>query len=305
MVRSMLKSKQMPNAFWAEAVECAVYLLNRCPMRSVWNMTPQEAWSGRKPSVGHLRVFGCIAYAHVPKQRRTKLDDRSEHVLIGYDSRTKAYKLYDPHSGKVSLSRDVEFDEERTWEWKAQEEWNNPSMFFEEEAQEPKEAQTPTPPSSPIHDSDWAGDLDEWKSTRGYVFFMGNTAFSWSSKKQPIITLSTCEAEYVAASSGVCHAIWLRNMLKELQIVQEEPTKIYMDNKSAIALAKNPILHERSKHIDTRFHFIREHVKDEEIELIHVKSRYNVSDIFTKPLKHESFLLQWNQLDMIKFKGGC
>ncbi|KAF8380468.1 hypothetical protein HHK36_027954 [Tetracentron sinense] len=153
--------------------------------------------------------------------------------------------------------------------------------------------------------SDWAGDFDERKRTSGYVFFMGNMAFSWSSKKQLIVTLSTCEAEYVAASSGVCHAIWLRNMLKELQIMQEEPTKIYLDNKSAIAIANNPILYERSKHIDTRFHFIREHVKDKEIELIHVKSQDNISDIFTKPLKHESFLLLWKQLVIIKFKGGC
>ena len=80
-------------------------------------MTPQEAWSRQKPGVGHLRVFGSITFAHVPKQRITKFDDRSaEFVLIGYDSRTKEYKLYDPCSGKITVSRDVEFDEERTWE---------------------------------------------------------------------------------------------------------------------------------------------------------------------------------------------
>ena len=78
-------------------------------------MTLQEAWSGRNPGVGYLRVFGSISYAHVPKQTRTNFDDRSaEFVLIGYDSRTKGYKLYDPCSGKVTVSRDVEFDEERT-----------------------------------------------------------------------------------------------------------------------------------------------------------------------------------------------
>ena len=80
-------------------------------------MTPQEAWSGQKPGVGHLRVFGSITFAHVPKQRRTKLDDRNaEFVLIGYDSTTMGYKLYDPYSGKIIVSKDVEFDKERTWE---------------------------------------------------------------------------------------------------------------------------------------------------------------------------------------------
>ena len=78
-------------------------------------MTPHDAWSGRKPRVGHLRVFGSITYAYVPKQKRTKLDDCSaEFILICYDSTTKGYKLYDPCSGKVTVSRDVEFDEEKT-----------------------------------------------------------------------------------------------------------------------------------------------------------------------------------------------
>ncbi|KAH9672047.1 hypothetical protein KPL70_017573 [Citrus sinensis] len=80
-------------------------------------------------------------------------------------------------------------------------------------------------------DSDWGGDVDDRKSTTGFVFFMGDTAFTWMSKKQPIVTLSTCEAEYVAATSSVCHAIWLRNLLKELGLPQEEPTEICVDNK--------------------------------------------------------------------------
>ncbi|XP_070675755.1 secreted RxLR effector protein 161-like [Malus domestica] len=86
-------------------------------------------------------------------------------------------------------------------------------------------------------DSDWAGDSDDRKNTIGFVFLMGDTAFTWMSKRQPIVTLSTCEAEYVTATSCVCHAIWLRNLLKELSMPQEEPTEIYVDNKSAIALA--------------------------------------------------------------------
>ena len=93
-------------------------------------------------------------------------------------------------------------------------------------------------------DSDWSGDIDDRKSTSGFVFYMGDTAFTWMSKKQPIVTLSTCEAEYVAATSCVCHAIWLRNLLKGLGFPQEEPTRICVDNKSAVALAKNPVFHD-------------------------------------------------------------
>jgi len=87
---------------------------------------------------------------------------------------------------------------------------------------------------------------------------MGHTTFTWLSKKQPIVTLSTCEAEYVATSWCVCHAVWLKNLLSKLEMKQEEGTVIRVDNKSAIELAKNPVNHERSKHIDVRYHFIRE-----------------------------------------------
>ncbi|KAH9745452.1 hypothetical protein KPL70_004078 [Citrus sinensis] len=138
-------------------------------------------------------------------------------------------------------------------------------------------------------DSDWGGDVDDRKSTTGFVFFMGDTAFTWMSKKQPIVTLSTCEAEYVAATSSVCHAIWLRNLLKELSLAQEEPTEICVDNKSAIALSKNPVFHDRSKHIDTRYHFIRECIARKEVQIKYVKSQDQAADIFIKPLKQEDF----------------
>ncbi|KAA0066944.1 putative mitochondrial protein [Cucumis melo var. makuwa] len=76
-------------------------------------------------------------------------------------------------------------------------------------------------------DSDWTGDTNDRKSTSGYVFFIGNTAFTWSSKKQPIVTLSTCEAEYIVAASCVCHAVWLRNLLKTIGILQDDPTLMH------------------------------------------------------------------------------
>ncbi|XP_038896505.1 secreted RxLR effector protein 161-like [Benincasa hispida] len=99
-------------------------------------------------------------------------------------------------------------------------------------------------------DSDWSSDLDNLKSTTGFVFFIGETTFTWMSKMQPIVTLSTCEVECIAATSCVCHAIWLRNLVKELKFQMEDPMEIFVDNKSAIALAKNPVFHGRSKHID-------------------------------------------------------
>ena len=99
-------------------------------------------------------------------------------------------------------------------------------------------------------DSDWAGDSDDQKSTTGFVFFLGDTTFTWMSNKQPIVTLSTCETEYIVVTTCVTHAIWLQNLLKELSMSQVEPIEIRVDKKSAIALAKNLVFHDQSKHID-------------------------------------------------------
>ncbi|KAK6773345.1 hypothetical protein RDI58_028583 [Solanum bulbocastanum] len=138
-------------------------------------------------------------------------------------------------------------------------------------------------------DSDYAGDVDNRKNTSGFVFFLGDCVISWSSKKQSIVTLSTCEAEYVAATSCTCHAIWLRRLLKELNLPQIEATMICIDNKSAQTVAKNSVYLDRSKHIDTRYHFILEYIAKKEVELKYVKSHDQVADIFTKPLKFEDF----------------
>uniref|UniRef100_A0A251TCA0 Putative copia protein n=1 Tax=Helianthus annuus TaxID=4232 RepID=A0A251TCA0_HELAN len=114
--RSMLKMKELPNTYWAEAVACATYLLNRATTKSVPKLTPQEAWSGKKPNVDHLRVFGCIAYVHIPKQNRSKLDDKTERaIFVGYSEHSKGYKLFNPITHKMIISRDVIFSENQHW----------------------------------------------------------------------------------------------------------------------------------------------------------------------------------------------
>lgn len=120
MVRSMLVEKNVPKSFWPEAVNWAFYILNRCPTSAVKDITPEEAWSGVKPSVEHLRVFGCIAHAHIPDTQRTKLGDKShECVLFGTSSESEGYKLFDPVSKKITVSRDVIFEEDKKWDWDA------------------------------------------------------------------------------------------------------------------------------------------------------------------------------------------
>eukprot|EP00253_Pinus_taeda_P006095 PITA_06095 len=117
MARSMLKAKHLPNDFWAEAVNCAAYILNRCPTIAVMNKVPEEAWSGRKQGVTHMKVFGCVAYAHIPDQLRRKLDNKGEKcIFIGYSEESKAYRLYIPSTKKFFVSIDVQFIEEEAWD---------------------------------------------------------------------------------------------------------------------------------------------------------------------------------------------
>lgn len=107
MVRCLIREKKLPQMLWAEAVSTVVYILNRCPTKKIEGKVPWEVWTGLKPSVSHLRVFGSLAYAHVMEQKRTKLEYRGETmVLMGYHD-TWAYKLYDPRRQRMVLRIDV------------------------------------------------------------------------------------------------------------------------------------------------------------------------------------------------------
>lgn len=140
-------------------------------------------------------------------------------------------------------------------------------------------------------DSDYAGDLDTRRSTTGYVCFLSGAAISWSSKRQPVVTLSTTEAEFVAAASCACQVVWLRRILESIGIAQreEESTVMYCDNMSTIKLSRNPVMHKRSKHIDVRFHFLRDLTNDGVVELVHCSTHVQIADILTKPLKMDTY----------------
>lgn len=102
--------------------------------------------------------------------------------------------------------------------------------------------------------SDWAGSCDDRKSTTGNVFLLGSSLVSWSSKKQPVVALSSTEAENISATSAACQAIWLKKMLEDLNQKQDQAIEIFCDNQSTTAITKNPIMHGRTKHVDIKFH---------------------------------------------------
>lgn len=138
-------------------------------------------------------------------------------------------------------------------------------------------------------DSDLAGHVDDRRSTSGMAFYLNDSLVTWVSQKQRCVALSSCEAEFMAATTASCQAIWLRNLLRQVTGSCIGPVVLYIDNKSAIDLAKNPVFHGRSKHIDIRYHFIRECVERGEIILRHVNTNEQRADVLTKAMSRAKF----------------
>ena len=141
-------------------------------------------------------------------------------------------------------------------------------------------------------DADWAGDTQTRRSTSGFLFNIGSGAISWSSKRQPTVSLSTCEAEYIAQTQATKEAMWLRSLLSQLLMDKEEPsaTIIFGDNQGAIALAKNPQFHARTKHIAIQHHFVREQQTAGTVDLQYIPTERQVADGLTKALPKDRFI---------------
>lgn len=138
--------------------------------------------------------------------------------------------------------------------------------------------------SSIIGFSDWAGDLDDRHSTTGYIFKMAGGPIAWSSHKQHTVAVSTTQAEYQALSTASAHALWIENVIDQLQFDCKPPIPIYVDNKGAVDLSHNPTHHKRTKHINIIHHTIQERVENGQVNVIHISTANNVSDVLTKPL---------------------
>lgn len=137
-------------------------------------------------------------------------------------------------------------------------------------------------------DADYAGDIDTRRSTTGYIYTLNGGAVSWSSRIQPTVAASTCEAEYMAAAYAVKEALWLRKLSKDLDLGVDK-IKIKCDNRAALTLLTQPVVSERSKHIDVLHHFARERVARGEVEFFPCSTTEQVADIFTKPLPLSKF----------------
>ncbi|XP_020698616.2 uncharacterized protein LOC110111194 [Dendrobium catenatum] len=153
---------------------------------------------------------------------------------------------------------------------------------------------------SAFSDSDWAGDPVDRKSTSGYCTFLGTSLISWQVKKQKTVARSSTEAEYRALATATTNIIWLRRLLEEFQLDLSQPTQLFCDNISAMAIATNPIFHARMKHIEIDFQFIRDCLKNRVLQLAHIHSQDQLADLFTKSLSIPRFVALRNKLTISK-----
>eukprot|EP00253_Pinus_taeda_P008606 PITA_08606 len=137
-------------------------------------------------------------------------------------------------------------------------------------------------------DADWVGDLDQRISTSGYVFNLFGGVVIWMSKKQPVVSLSTTEAEYMATTHVSKEAVWLQRLCSSMGLVQGA-IRIDCDNQSEIFLAKNPTCHSKTKHIDVQYHFVRDMIEDKRVLLVKVDTLKNIVDALTKSVSSEKF----------------
>ena len=170
-------------------------------------------------------------------------------------------------------------------------------------------------------DADYASDLETRRSTTGYVFYLAGRSVTWSSQRQRLVTLSTIESEYVAATTAAKELCWIRKLLNDIGYRSASSSILFVDNQNAIKLAKNPEYHKRTKHIDIRYHYIREHCESGEIKRTkHIDIRYHYirehcesgeikleyiftkhqkANIFTKALPRNKFMRLRDSLGLV------
>ncbi|CAL2258162.1 unnamed protein product [Prunus armeniaca] len=389
MAKSMLHEKGIPYFLWAKVVHRAVYLLNRCPTKALSNITPFEAYSGRKPGIAHLKIFGSLCYVHVPDELRHKLEPKStKEVFVGYAICEKGYRIFDPISNKLVLSRDVTFDEEGVWKWTYNNGSDMPSYSvgnqvdfdansgssYDNDVATPQTQNlqegilstshhTPSDISSeerrtqaydhsplkwrrlddvlaqcnlciiePENYADAAKD-ESWLKAMQDELQMIEKNGTWKlvdrPSEKPVIGVKwvyktklnldgsvqknkarlvakgyaqkpgldynetyapiCSEAEYISAAEAITQAIWLLFVLEDFGQLQTEATPLHCDNISAIAITKNPVFHQKTKHIDRKYHFIKDALQEGVINLEYCPTNEQPADIFTKPLAKDRF----------------
>ncbi|GMJ03388.1 hypothetical protein HRI_004008000 [Hibiscus trionum] len=138
-------------------------------------------------------------------------------------------------------------------------------------------------------DADWAGAVNDRRSTSGYCSYVWGNLVTWRSKKQSVVARSSAEAEYRALSHDICEGMWLQRLMGELKLSYTKPITLYCDNQAAVSIAHNPVHHDRTKHVEIDRHFITEKINKGEVCVSYLPTRQQVADVLTKSLSRKMF----------------
>nr|GFA53455.1 retrovirus-related Pol polyprotein from transposon TNT 1-94 [Tanacetum cinerariifolium] len=280
--RTMLSAAKVPLFFWAEAIATACFTQNRSLVIPRHEKTPYHIINDRKPSVKFFHIFGSICYIVRDGENLDKMKEKGDEcIFVGYSTHSRAYRVFIKRTRVIMESIHVNFDE-------------LPQMASDQINSDPAHVNF----DEYIHvnfdelphcDSDHAGCLDSQKSTSGGIQFLGGDKLvSWSSKKQDCTSMSSAKAKYVSLSACCAQVLWMRTQLTNYGF-HFDKIHMYYDSKAAIAISCNPVQHSRTKHIDVRYHFIKEKVEKGIFELFFVETEYQLVDLFTKALPVERF----------------
>ncbi|KAM2949706.1 hypothetical protein FF1_036572 [Malus domestica] len=223
MAKSMLHEKNLPYAFWVEAVNTAVYLINRCPTKALKKSTPFEAYSGRKPGITHLKIFGSLCYVHIPSNLRHKLQENSHKcIFVGYGTSEKGYRLFDPISRKIILSRDVTFDESASWNWKLHYRCTTDSEVKFPVITELKSSNEAYEIGESSHFEENNGSQIEGVSDRSQIY--DDTAKKWRSISEIMAQCNMCIIEPESYDDVAKDDSWRNAMRAELDMIEKNNT---------------------------------------------------------------------------------
>ncbi|KAI4347727.1 hypothetical protein L6164_008511 [Bauhinia variegata] len=198
MARCMLHQKELPKKLWVEAASTTVFIQNRLLTRALQNQTPCEAWFGFKPSLDFLKVFGCLCYSHVPQVKRDKLDKRAEPgVFVGYNTISKAYRIFQPQTRKILISRDVHFMEDESGCWSDSKKNQNYELELEDTIDDP-----------PVRGTRLLSDI-------------------YSRSNAAMCNIAMCEP--ASFEEAVMKEKWLAAMQEELSMIERNHRSLFQD----------------------------------------------------------------------------
>ncbi|KAG9442590.1 hypothetical protein H6P81_018444 [Aristolochia fimbriata] len=318
MARPMIHARNLPHKLWAEAVNTACHIVNRVYLRAKTQTTSYELWQGRSPRIHYFREFGAPCYVLRDREYLSKFDSRSkEGIFVGYSRNSHAYRVYFKQSNSVIESVNVRIDDHEGWlvndddvsldsiepvsvgsggsssETVKQKE---DGIFISQEKyaknlvkkfdlEESKAMRTPMSTTAYVTKDNEGipADASMYRSMIRSLLYLTASRPDISYSVGNSISLSTAEAEYIAAGSCCGQLIWMSQMLADYGI-SSGALIVYCDNTSAINILKNPVPHSRTKHIDIRHHFIRDLVEDGKVVLNHISTEKQLADIFTKSM---------------------